>query len=161
MRSSRPPTGRGNNQSWLFLGPVATVSLTYVSSVDIGHQERTKRKASFGGPSISVVANVPMFFGPQTRRLCLCTRMAWGTGGKRWNASLLIYVSLLRCATLCRLFLSHRLLHCDITLVFKSDRKFSLKAKPPGHVAWQTTDCARLWTSHITIWRVHVRFWIH
>lgn len=60
------PAG-ASNQSRLFVGAVAAVSLRYVPSVAIRGQ--THRAASSGGASISAVANVPMSRGPQTHRL--------------------------------------------------------------------------------------------
>lgn len=63
MCLSLPPTGRGQNQSWLIVGLAFTVSLTYMSSVYLSHQERTNTQCNaapkkeqwlmFGKPSIS------------------------------------------------------------------------------------------------------------
>lgn len=39
MCLSLPPTGRGQNQSWLIVGLAFTVSLTYMSSVHQSHQK--------------------------------------------------------------------------------------------------------------------------
>lgn len=39
MCLSLPPTGRGQNQSWLIAGLAFTVSLTYMSSVYLSHQK--------------------------------------------------------------------------------------------------------------------------
>lgn len=58
---SLPPTGRGQNQSWLIVGLAFTLSLAYISSVYLSHQEGqthsvTPKKGQwliFGKPSIS------------------------------------------------------------------------------------------------------------
>lgn len=106
MCLSLPPTGRGQNQSWLIVGLVFTVALTYMSSFYLSHQKgqthsKTAPKkrgdcclADHRSVSWNILnAIVCLLNAPLIWMTSVCSKILWDIDEKKQSTSLLICVT--------------------------------------------------------------------